>query len=306
MTPLSNSQSCVLALLQTATQAASPVAIPNRQRHLPGGPRDWLRQSGRSRQKQPHMPAGPRHPRLSGTNQTLPPGKLPRGFPRDQNYPQCSRYLQNGQASCASVLYTGKNAPLLTDRNVPLQHAPCGRRGWSHFRGLRRENRDSPRPPMAVTVHVMYHREATTYLEEPEVFAARPDRRESWTGNCLGHPTGPSCNRRRRNGRRNGGNNEEHKLVAQVTNQVGHAPRRGSICRRRNMRFSCTRRARAKPANVPQGVVKSCSFSKSAIFPGTVRSVAVFIPAQYDGSKPACVYVKTDGYNPVEKALWKR
>ena len=50
-------------------------------------------------------------------------------------------------------------------------------------------------------------------------------------------------------------------------------------------------------------MVKSCSFSKSVIFPGTVRDVAVFIPAQYDGSKPACVYVKTDGYNPVEKTL---
>ena len=31
--------------------------------------------------------------------------------------------------------------------------------------------------------------------------------------------------------------------------------------------------------------------------------MTVFIPAQYDGSKPACVYVKTDGYNPREKAL---
>jgi sugar lactone lactonase YvrE/enterochelin esterase-like enzyme len=59
----------------------------------------------------------------------------------------------------------------------------------------------------------------------------------------------------------------------------------------------------AKPEDVPKGVVKSSSFSKSLIFPGTVRSVSVFVPAQYDGSKPACVYVKTDGYNPGEKAL---
>jgi sugar lactone lactonase YvrE/enterochelin esterase-like enzyme len=58
-----------------------------------------------------------------------------------------------------------------------------------------------------------------------------------------------------------------------------------------------------KPEDVLKGVTKSCSFSKSVIFPGTVRDVAVFIPAQYDGSKPACVYVKTDGYNPVEKSL---
>ena len=38
-------------------------------------------------------------------------------------------------------------------------------------------------------------------------------------------------------------------------------------------------------------------------FPGTVRDVTVFVPAQYDGKKPACVYVRTDGYNPKEKAL---
>ncbi len=58
-----------------------------------------------------------------------------------------------------------------------------------------------------------------------------------------------------------------------------------------------------KAEDIRRGVIKSCSFSKSAIFPGTVRSVSVFIPAQYDGSKPACVYVKTDGYNPQEKNL---
>ena len=50
-------------------------------------------------------------------------------------------------------------------------------------------------------------------------------------------------------------------------------------------------------------MIKDCEFSKSAIFPGTHRGVTVFIPAQYDGTKPACVYVKTDGYNPAEKPL---
>ena len=58
-----------------------------------------------------------------------------------------------------------------------------------------------------------------------------------------------------------------------------------------------------KPKDVLPGVTKQFSFTTSAIFPGTVRDVTVFIPAQYDGSKPACVYVKTDGYNPREKAL---
>ncbi len=58
-----------------------------------------------------------------------------------------------------------------------------------------------------------------------------------------------------------------------------------------------------KAEDVLPGVIKSCPFSQSVIFPGTVREVSVFIPAQYDGSKPACVYVKTDGYNPREKPL---
>lgn len=58
-----------------------------------------------------------------------------------------------------------------------------------------------------------------------------------------------------------------------------------------------------KPGGAAQGEVKQLTFSASTIFPGTVRQVSVFIPAQYDGSKPACVYVKTDGYNPREKTL---
>ena len=55
--------------------------------------------------------------------------------------------------------------------------------------------------------------------------------------------------------------------------------------------------------SIPQGVVKQLSFTNSLIFPGTERAVAVFIPAQYDGATPACVYIKTDGYNPRKKTL---
>jgi gluconolactonase len=58
-----------------------------------------------------------------------------------------------------------------------------------------------------------------------------------------------------------------------------------------------------KPEAVLKGEIKECTFSGSSIFPGTQRQVTVFIPAQYDRSKPACVYVKTDGYNPREKVL---
>lgn len=58
-----------------------------------------------------------------------------------------------------------------------------------------------------------------------------------------------------------------------------------------------------KPDDILPGMTKQFTFSQSKIFPGTMREVTVFIPAQYDGVKPACVYVKTDGFNPREKTL---
>ena len=58
-----------------------------------------------------------------------------------------------------------------------------------------------------------------------------------------------------------------------------------------------------KPEEIKEGRIENFTFTESKIFPGTTRGVTVFIPAQYDGSKPACVYVKTDGYNPREKTL---
>ena len=56
-----------------------------------------------------------------------------------------------------------------------------------------------------------------------------------------------------------------------------------------------------KPEDIKRGEIKKFNFTQSAIFPGTTREVTVFIPAQYDGSKAACVYVKTDGFNAKEQ-----
>ena len=61
--------------------------------------------------------------------------------------------------------------------------------------------------------------------------------------------------------------------------------------------------AAAPAANVPHGTVKDFTMTDSAIFPGTTRKVSVFIPAQYDASKPACVYVQQDGFNPAMKDM---
>ena len=46
---------------------------------------------------------------------------------------------------------------------------------------------------------------------------------------------------------------------------------------------------------VPQGKVEGPFPWKSTIFPGTVRDYWVYVPAQYDAAKPACVLVVQDG-----------
>jgi len=46
---------------------------------------------------------------------------------------------------------------------------------------------------------------------------------------------------------------------------------------------------------VPKGELIKFEFAASKIFPGTTREVTVYVPRQYDGTKPACVYVNQDG-----------
>jgi len=45
---------------------------------------------------------------------------------------------------------------------------------------------------------------------------------------------------------------------------------------------------------VPKGEVLHFTFEKSKIFPGTFRDYWVYIPAQYNPSKPACVFIDQD------------
>ncbi len=57
------------------------------------------------------------------------------------------------------------------------------------------------------------------------------------------------------------------------------------------------------PTSIPAGTVKEFTFTGSLIFPGTRRAGSVFIPAQLDPAKAACVYVRQDGYNRSEKGF---
>src|SRR5436305_1998946 len=45
----------------------------------------------------------------------------------------------------------------------------------------------------------------------------------------------------------------------------------------------------------PKGELAKYTFASSKIFPGTTREYSVYIPRQYDPSKPACVHVNQDG-----------
>src|ERR1041385_1027365 len=48
--------------------------------------------------------------------------------------------------------------------------------------------------------------------------------------------------------------------------------------------------------DVPHGeVIKMPAFTNSAIYPGTERDWWIYVPKQYDASKPACLMVFQDG-----------
>jgi gluconolactonase len=47
--------------------------------------------------------------------------------------------------------------------------------------------------------------------------------------------------------------------------------------------------------SVPQGKTFQFDLMDSKVFPNTVRKITVYVPAEYKGDKPACVYVGLDG-----------
>jgi gluconolactonase len=50
-----------------------------------------------------------------------------------------------------------------------------------------------------------------------------------------------------------------------------------------------------RQGGVPQGRIESSKFTSTKWYPGTVRDLRVYIPAQYDPKTPACVLVMQDG-----------
>ena len=46
---------------------------------------------------------------------------------------------------------------------------------------------------------------------------------------------------------------------------------------------------------VPQGVVTQSKWVSEKIYPGTERDMWIYVPAQYDKTKPACLMIFQDG-----------
>jgi len=61
-----------------------------------------------------------------------------------------------------------------------------------------------------------------------------------------------------------------------------------------NNNYPLTEDSKPHPG-VPKGVVFSFPMNQSSIFPDTTRTISVYIPAEYKGDKPACVWVGLDG-----------
>ncbi len=70
--------------------------------------------------------------------------------------------------------------------------------------------------------------------------------------------------------------------------------------------FSQPAAAQESGQEVPKGEVTKHSFESSKIFPGTYRDYWVYVPKQYDGAKPACVFVCQDGVQYGAPAVFDR
>src|SRR5205085_11858907 len=57
---------------------------------------------------------------------------------------------------------------------------------------------------------------------------------------------------------------------------------------------------------VPKGRVEKFQFTESKVFPDTTRDCWIYIPAQYDGSKPAALMVFQDGSGYVSETGGQR
>ena len=84
------------------------------------------------------------------------------------------------------------------------------------------------------------------------------------------------------------------KALYRIEKPAGGVPAQAARFRRQTAAPQAQGRAPAD-ATIPKGEVTTFNFEGSKIFPGTRREVAVYVPAQFDGTTPACVHVNQDG-----------
>lgn len=68
-----------------------------------------------------------------------------------------------------------------------------------------------------------------------------------------------------------------------------------SLCAQSDQQSYPVDPASQERAGVPKGEVLKFTFSASKLFPGTTREITIYVPKQYTGNSPACVYVNQDG-----------
>jgi len=68
-----------------------------------------------------------------------------------------------------------------------------------------------------------------------------------------------------------------------------------SICAQTNTESYPIDSASIEQRGVPKGEVLKFTFDQSKIYPGTWREYWIYVPVQYKGDQPACVYVNQDG-----------
>src|SRR5688572_11013179 len=83
--------------------------------------------------------------------------------------------------------------------------------------------------------------------------------------------------------------------TATNSNTSTNASRRGNLRPLTDVKYE--HGADSKPKEgVPKGTVTDYVWKDSKVFPGTIRRWSIYVPAQYDESKPAALMVFQDGH----------
>jgi len=87
----------------------------------------------------------------------------------------------------------------------------------------------------------------------------------------------------------------QEKAPAATAPATNNVPRRAQLRPLPDVKYELGPDSKRKEG-VPQGKVTDFDWKESKVFPGTIRHCSIYVPAQYDGSKPAALMVFQDGH----------